>query len=386
MNSLNLKDRLSMIFDRDRWTLWMKKYFRYVLAVLVLLAMALILSRCTAGTSADEDPMSGVYQKFSEDSNEELNALIQQYYQDFADGNVDDLQTIATPISDAEKSYIQFFSQYVEEYQNLKVYSKRGADDSSYLVSVYLHMKFKDIETTAAGLDFFYVQTNDEGKLYINNIYSSFNQANGEYELDDNIASLIAAFEQQPDVTALQAEVQQECNEAMVEDESLNTFVNVTLQDAITKWASDYRAQVAAQEAAEQQAAAEQKAAEEAAAAQAVAEQQAAEQAAAAQAAAEQQAAAEAAAAQAAAEQQAAQQQQQQQQQQAAGLAAGQQIRLTESTNIRTSMSETAPRLALAYAGEYVTVQMSYAEGWTKVTYNGQEGYVRTDILQAQVQ
>lgn len=49
-------------------------------------------------------------------------------------------------------------------------------------------------------------------------------------------------------------------------------------------------------------------------------------------------------------------------------------------------MSETAPRLALAYAGEYVTVQMSYAEGWTKVTYNGQEGYVRTDILQAQVQ
>lgn len=382
MNSLNLKDRLSMIFDRDRWTLWMKKYFRYVLAVLVLLAMALILSRCTAGTSADEDPMSGVYQKFSEDSNEELNALIQQYYQDFADGNVDDLQTIATPISDAEKSYIQFFSQYVEEYQNLKVYSKRGADDSSYLVSVYLHMKFKDIETTAAGLDFFYVQTNDEGKLYINNIYSSFNQANGEYELDDNIASLIAAFEQQPDVTALQAEVQQECNEAMVEDESLNTFVNVTLQDAITKWASDYRAQVAAQEAAEQQAAAEQKAAEEAAAAQAAAEQQAAEQAAAAQAAAEQQAAA----AQAAAEQQAAQQQQQQQQQQAAGLAAGQQIRLTESTNIRTSMSETAPRLALAYAGEYVTVQMSYAEGWTKVTYNGQEGYVRTDILQAQVQ
>ena len=52
--------------------------------------------------------------------------MIQQYYQDFADGNVDDLQTIATPISDAEKSYIQFFSQYVEAYQNLKVYSKRG--------------------------------------------------------------------------------------------------------------------------------------------------------------------------------------------------------------------------------------------------------------------
>ena len=122
MNSLNLKDRLSMIFDRDRWTLWMKKYYRYVLAVLILAAMALILSRCTEGTSADENPMSGVYQEFSEDSNEELNTLIQQYYKDYAEGNVEDLQTIATPISDAEKSYIQFFHRNLRKnfYGRLK--------------------------------------------------------------------------------------------------------------------------------------------------------------------------------------------------------------------------------------------------------------------------
>ena len=76
---------------------------------------------------------------------------------------------------------------------------------------------------------------------------------------------MIATFEQQADVLALQAEVQQECNEAMLADENLNTFVNSTLQDAIAKWASDYKAAVA--KAAEEAAAA--KAAEEAAAAQA---------------------------------------------------------------------------------------------------------------------
>ena len=349
-----------------------RRYIRWGLAVLVLVGMAVILMRCTDGTVADQDPMSGAYQKFSEDSHEELNQLIEEYYKDYAAGDVDAISQVATPISDAEKSYIQFFSQYVEEYQNLKVYSKRGQDNQSYLVSVYLEMKFKDIATPAAGLDFFYVQTNEDGKLYINNVYSSFNQANGEYEMDDEIASLIAVFEQQEDVVALQTEAQQKYNEATTSDHDLLNFVENTLQQGIAQWAKDYNAAVAAAQQAAAEAEAAQKAAEEAAAAQAAAEQQAAQEA--------------AAAAQAAAEQAAQQQQQQEAAQQAAGFSVGQQIRLTASTNIRSSMSETSSRVALAYAGESVTVQMVYAEGWTKVTYNNQEGYVRTDVLQAQLQ
>lgn len=352
-----------------------KKYIRYVVAVLVLICMAVILARCTDGTAADKDPASGVYQKFSEDAHDELNELIEEYYKDYAAGDIDAISKVADPLSDAEKSYIQVFSQYVEEYQNLKIYSKRGADEKSYLVSVYLEMKFKDIKTPAAGLDFFYVQTNEDGDLYINNRYSSFNQANGEYEMDDDIASLIALFEQQDDVLALQAEAQQKYNEAITKDNDLQNFVDHTLQDAIAKWAQDYKAQVAAAQQAAKEAEAAQKAAEEAAA------QQAAAQKAAEEAAAQQQAAA--------AQQQAAQQQQQQaaaQQPQVTGIPAGQKIRLTQSTNIRSAMSETSSRVALAYAGESVTVQMSYAEGWTKVTYNNQEGYVRTDVLLAQLQ
>ena len=132
-------------------------------------------------------------------------------------------------------------------------------DKDSYLCSVYLQIKFANIDTPVAGLDFFYVQTKDDGSLYINNVYGSFNQSNGEFDMDTDIASLIATFEQQSDVLALQAEVQQECNEAMLADENLNTFVNTTLQDAIKQWAADYKASVA--KAAEEAAAA--KAAEE---------------------------------------------------------------------------------------------------------------------------
>ena len=54
---------------------------------------------------------------------------------------------------------------------------------------------------------------------------------------------LIAAFEQQDDVLALQAQVQQEYNEAMLADENLNQFVTNTLKPSIAKWAADFKAQ-----------------------------------------------------------------------------------------------------------------------------------------------
>ena len=50
--------------------------------------------------------------------------------------------------------------------------------------------------------------------------------------------------------------------------------------------------------------------------------------------------------------------------------------------NIRKSMSEDADKVATAFAGDTVTVIMSYQEGWTKVSYKDITGYIRTDLLQ----
>ncbi len=411
--------------DLSKITEFCKKNVRYFAAVAVIVGIVFVLYACSDGTASDKDPMSGVYQSFEEDSNEELNTLITNYYTAYAAGDTDSIKTLATPVSDAETSYIQFFSQYVEQYNNLKVYSKRGLDNNSYLVSVYLEIKFKDIETTAPGLDFFYVNTNADGKLYIDNAYSSFNQANGENEMSPDVTALIAAYEQQDDILALQAEVQQKCNDAMLQDESLNTFVNTSLQAAISQWAQDYKAAVAQAEADAQAAADAQAQAD----AQAAAEAQAAADA---QAQAAQEEAnkvtvyatakinvrdtaaetgnilgtidagaavtryadadgwskidfngtrayvkseyltADQAAATAAA---------QTPQDTTGTLTQGQVITLTNTVNVRSSMSETASKTAVAYAGSQVTVQMSYAEGWTKVTYGNKEGYVKTEFL-----
>ena len=62
-------------------------------------------------------------------------------------------------------------------------------------------------------------------------------------------------------------------------------------------------------------------------------------------------------------------------------LTEGTTIMLSNTTNIRSSMSETADKVGVAYAGEKVTVVMSYAEGWTKVTWKNKTGYIKTDLL-----
>ena len=54
---------------------------------------------------------------------------------------------------------------------------------------------------------------------------------------------------------------------------------------------------------------------------------------------------------------------------------------LKETVNIRESMSTDSAKVATAFAGEKVTVVMSYAEGWTKVTYGEKVGYIKTDLL-----
>ena len=62
-------------------------------------------------------------------------------------------------------------------------------------------------------------------------------------------------------------------------------------------------------------------------------------------------------------------------------IAEGTVITLSDSVNIRSGMSESDSKIGTAFTGEKVTVVMSYAEGWTKVTWNGQTGYIKTSLL-----
>ena len=427
-------------FSIDKMIEFVKKNARYFAAGALFVVLVVILAKC-AGTNGRSGSVDGTEmlteavtetepEQYQEDAMPEINSLISDYYKAYQDGDVKKLKKYAHPISKHEQSYIKMFSEYVEKYQNLKCYTKQGLDDKSYLVSVYLEIKFKDVDTVAPGLDFFYVTTDEDGKLYIDNLYSQFNLLNQEQDLDKKVKELIDNFELEDDVLALQKDVQQRYEDAVKSDEKLAKLIQTTIADATSKWAQD----ILAEQTTEQPATEEKKddksdkkkdEKKDDKSDEKKDEQQTTEQ--------------------PATEQQAAEQPADQTPQPetvyatdivnirtqpnesadvigkvssgasltrtgttedgwsrldyngteayvksdyvsteapaAPSVPEGTVVRVTESVNIRSSMSETADKVGTAFSGEKLTVIMSYAEGWTKVNWNGKEGFVKTDLL-----
>ncbi len=412
-----------------------KKNKLYIAAAVLLLILIVILIKfmgsggsgnaakentetMPAGTEVSVLPEDNLKQEFEKDKYPEINTLIKAYYKAYAKGNLDKLQTLADPISDVEKSYISAVSQYVGKYKNISCYTKPGYDEGSFIVSVCLEIKFKKIATTAPGLETFYISKREDGSYYINNLYGLFNSKRNEFEVDQNVSEFIQSYNQQEDVAALQAEIQQQYEAALASDEELKTMVESTIPNSVTVEVSD---QIAAAKKAEEEA---KKAAEEEAAKKAEEEKKAAEMASAVTVYATDKVNVRAQASETAdilgqleigtattrledkdgwsridynngtegyvkseflsTEAPSAQQPAENQEAPASdtnGFAEGTVITIKESVNVRKSMGEDAEKIATAFAGEKVTVIMSYAEGWTKVTYGDKTGFIKTELL-----
>lgn len=224
------------------------KYKRYIGAAVIFVVLVLILVNCTGPKNGNSDTQAGTeinetqateYQlegKLKKDADPELVELIKNYYTAYAAGDMESLEPLAQPLSDNEKSYIGTFSDYYESFDNIVCYSMPGATDDSYLVSVCYDLKFYEVDTPAPGMDFFYVERDGKGNLYINNVYSTYNFNFLNEELDANLYSLILNYEKSDDVVALQKQVQAKYDEAVASDEKLANMVGGTLRSAMTKW------------------------------------------------------------------------------------------------------------------------------------------------------
>ena len=226
------------------------KYKKYIAAAVVLLFFILILIKCTGTEKKDEKKpdtqqnseavtQTTEYEqvgKLAKDADQELVTLMDNYYAAYAAGDIETLEMLAQPLSDNEKDYIETFSAYYEDYQNITCYSAKGATDDSYMVSVCYDLKFKDVDTAAPGMDFFYVERDGKGNLVINNIYSSYNFTFLDQDLDANLYSLILAYEKSDEVVKLQNDVQSRYDEAVKSDEKLANMVGGTLREAMAKW------------------------------------------------------------------------------------------------------------------------------------------------------
>ena len=222
---------------------------KYVGVAAILIGLILILIVVVAGGHNDRhsDTESGSQEEISvkdfefekdytNDAKDDISTLLDDYYKAYVGDDLDTLDKLATPMSDNEKSYIGVVSQYYESVNDITPYTKNGLKKGSYFVSVKNSIKFTGVDTQAPTLDFFYIETGKDGKLFINNVYSNFNRTYCENELDNDIMELISKYTASSEFADLHEEVQKEYEQALGADANLKTMLETTLTGSIKQW------------------------------------------------------------------------------------------------------------------------------------------------------
>lgn len=222
---------------------------KYVGVAAVLIGLILMLIVVVAGGHNDKrsDTESGTQteisvkdfefeKEYTNDAKDDISTLLSDYYNAYVGDDLDTLDKIATPMSDNEKSYIGVVSQYYESVNDITPYTKNGLKKGSYFVSVKNSIKFTGVDTQAPTLDFFYIETGKDGKLFINNVYSNFNRTYCENALDDDIMELISKYTASSEFADLHEEVQKAYEQAVSSDANLKNMLETTLTGAIKQW------------------------------------------------------------------------------------------------------------------------------------------------------
>lgn len=268
-------------------------------------------------------------EEFQNNAYPDVNALIMDYYNAVADGDVDRVLAISNNVYETEKIRIREMSQYIDSYPLVEIYTKSGPDAGSYIAYVYYKVKFDGYDNLAPGIQTFYICTAEDGSLYMNE------GAGEEY-----ITDYITRVNMQDDVVELYNKVTVEYNELVASDPNLSLFLQElgTQMDVLVGEAlADAEAAGQLQEEQnEGEPGTEGTPSDEAPEEEPVAEQP----------------------------------------------QGPVQARTTTTINVRSSDSETADRLGKLSAGTQIEVLETRANGWSRISYEGKDAYVKSEYLE----
>lgn len=381
-----------------------------VVALAVLIGLTVGRNMQTASSNASVNPQTGAETAqtagetlavpLEENGHPEVNALIDAYYRAAAEGDVDTLRSLTQGMDEDQLIYLQKRSAYIEAYQNLICYTKSGREDNSYVVYVSYDVKFVDVETTVPGVSPHLVRMGDDGVYYIY-----------EGEVDEETDAYLQEISAQDDVVDLYNEVQVRYDEAVTENEGLGNFLS-QMSDELTVEVGEALAESTQEETQTQQEADVPKTtasgkvraidvvnvrASDSEQAERIGRVQIGDELTLIENRANGWSKVEYEGKEAfiksefleAVETQEEQMQEPESQQEggsapATDLPDSGTIMVGDTVNIRESADENADRLAVCYAGSKLQILSHQANGWTKVSYEGMTGYVRTDVLKVQ--
>ena len=309
-----------------------KKYLMpvvFALAVIITVSVALSANKRMRQSAAvtEEADLGATLEineviPMSENAYDDVNYLINEYYEASANGDSDTISSIYKGLEDTELLKAVAAANYIEGFQNITVYTKPGPIAGSYVAYVYNEVKLYDYDKAVPGLETLYICTDDEGKLYINGDIANANEI--EYLRQVNV---------QEDVIDLNNKVATEYNEMVNSDEKLAGLLTKMREGLQVSVGEALASSEATTSAASEETSAEEVASEETSA-------------------------------------------------ETVETVTTHTIRATDVINIRSSDSETADILSKTTKGEEFKQLEALANGWSKIEYNGGVAYVKTEFFE----
>ena len=143
-----------------------------------------------------------------------VNALIQKYYDALGNKDVDTIRTVVDELDPTEEAKVTN-AKYIDGYENLEVYTKKGIDSGEYVVYAQYDYVCTGIDTPVPALSQLYVKTESEGAL---KIYS-------KAEEDEKVQKYMDSLLKDEDVEKLVDQVQSDYTKVQEEDEELKEFL-----------------------------------------------------------------------------------------------------------------------------------------------------------------
>lgn len=269
-------------------------------------------------TVAPEDVPMAV----NEDS--ELSALVTTYTNAIAEGDMDTLKSIHDTLPERWLLKWSELSKYIDHYTGIQIYTKQGPVENSLLAYVYYKMCFVNHEEEVPGYEVLYVCRDEQGKLYIKQ-EANYTQEDYDY---------LKAIAGQVDVVDFNNRVTVEYNTLVTEDTPLLEYLQevsrqvdidlgVALADLNQEDGQDEQSGEDGQDTEGPEATPE-----------------------------------------------------------PTPEATPQYASATTTVNVRSSDSEQADKLGRVTEGTRLQVQEIRVNGWTKVIYEGKDGYIKSEYLQ----
>lgn len=263
-------------------------------------------------------------------ANEEgaIYTLIATYYNAMATGDEETLRSVCDEISDKDMYRYVELSQYIDYYPTLEIYTKTGPEEGSVIAYVYYKISFVGHEEEVPGYQALYICTNDQGGLYIK-----------RGENSEEVNEYIKTVSTQDDVVEFNNKITVEYNELMVDHPEVLQYIS-ELDSQVSIAVGEKLANQVAGETQVAEAGTEEGSTEGQDTQTENGEQQEAED------------------------------------------QGPQYVTTTTTVNVRSSDSEQADKLGKVSGGTKLQVLEQRPNGWTKVDYEGKEGYIKTEFLQ----